>query len=56
MKKEMDPFNHAENVASMTECTGLMPTLPEDLEQDENYAQLYAIHGANRLRPKCRRK
>lgn len=56
MEKERDPFKNPETVASMTECTGLMPVLPKDLEQDENYAELYAIHRAAKPGPKYRRK
>ena len=33
-------------VASATECTGLMPALPEDESQDEAEAALYGIHSA----------
>ena len=33
-------------VASATECTGLMPTLPRDEAQDASSAALYAIHRA----------
>lgn len=33
-------------VASATECTGLMPALPEDEAQDEAEAALYGIPGA----------
>ena len=36
-------------VASATECTGLTPTEPEDLEQAYALGELYAIHT---LRPK----
>ena len=56
MKKNRDPFENEENVASFTECTGLMPALPKDLEQDENYAELYSIHKAAKPRPKYRRR
>lgn len=56
VKKDRDPLENVENVASMTECTGLMPVLPKDLEQDENYAELYAIHKAAKPCPKYRRK
>lgn len=56
MRKERDPFENPETVTSMTECTGLMPALPKDLEQDENYAELYAIHKAAKPCPKYRRK
>lgn len=48
MDQERDPFFEAEQVASMTECTGLMPALPADAQQDANYAALYAIHDAKR--------
>ena len=44
MSEEKYPFEETENVASMTECTGLMPVLPMDQEQDINYASLYGIH------------
>ena len=33
-------------VASATECTGLMPALPEDEAQDAAEAELYGIHDA----------
>ena len=33
-------------VASGTECTGLMPALPQDEAQDESEAALYGIHSA----------
>jgi len=56
MKKDIETFEKEENVASMTECTGLMPVLPKDLEQDENYAELYAVHRATKPCPKYRRK
>ena len=36
----------AQVVASSTECTGLMPALPEDESQDEAEAALYGIPGA----------
>lgn len=44
-------------VASATECTGLIPALPQDESQDEHCAALYAIHRAkqkqNKRRPKA---
>ena len=40
----MNPFYDLSKVASATECTGLMPALPQDEEEDENYASLYATH------------
>ena len=44
MSSEKRPFEGTEDVASMTECTGLMPVLPMDGKQDANYASLYGIH------------
>ena len=52
MPKEKDPFFETDQVASMTECTGLMPTLPRDARQDKEYASLYAIHNAKRKKDK----
>ena len=51
-----EPFVKTEEVASPTECTGLMPALPKDEEQDVNYALLYGIHKAAKPCPKYRRK
>jgi hypothetical protein len=45
---EHDPFYETVMVASATECTGLMPSLPETEDEDENYAALYATHSAPR--------
>lgn len=56
VNKNRDPFENEENVASFTECTGLMPALPKDSEQDENYAALYSVHKAAKPRPKYRRR
>ena len=56
MVEKKNPFFETEEVASFTECTGLMPALPKDGEQDENYAELYAIHKAERPCPKYRRR
>lgn len=33
-----------EDVASATECTGLTPTEPEDLEEAYALGELYAVH------------
>ena len=43
-KRRMNPFYELSKVASATECTGLMPSLPQGEEEDENYAELYATH------------
>ena len=40
MKDSKEPFFNTEDVASFTECTGLMPVLPKDEAQDVNYAEL----------------
>lgn len=40
-----DSFYETENVASATECTGLVPALPlNDPEADANMTRLYAVH------------
>jgi hypothetical protein len=43
-KRKMDPFYDLSKVASATECTGLIPSLPQSEEEDENYANLYSTH------------
>jgi hypothetical protein len=43
-RRKQDPFYELSRVASATECTGLMPSLPQSEEEDENYASLYATH------------
>ena len=35
---------NVEELASATECTGLVPTAIQTPEEAENYSQLYAIH------------
>ena len=48
-----DEAFHAErDVQSATECTGLMPALPQNQSQDVNSAALYAIHSAKRKKKK----
>jgi hypothetical protein len=46
-----DPFYDLNQVASFTECTGLMPSLPQNEEEDENYADLFATHDTHRKKP-----
>ena len=46
--------NGSENVASATECTGLMPALPEDEAGDEAEAALYGVHPAKGVRDSSR--
>ena len=42
-------FEEIEDVASFTECTGLVPALPlNDPAADEDLARLYAIHAPKR--------
>lgn len=38
------PFEENENIASATECTGLMPAPAETEEEAEDYARLYRVH------------
>lgn len=45
-RREGAVANEALTVASATECTGLMPALPEDADQDAAEAALYGIHEA----------
>ena len=49
-EKPVDTALAPENVASATECTGLMPALPRDEAQDEADAVLYGIHRARKER------
>ncbi len=41
-----DAVGGGQVVASATECTGLMPALPDDAAQDAAEAALYGIHAA----------
>ena len=36
----------AEDVVSATECTGLIPALPQNGAEADEAASLYAVHGA----------
>lgn len=38
------PFMDVEDLASATECTGLIPSGIQTPEEGEAYAQMYAIH------------
>ena len=49
-RKADDTFGVTADVASATECTGLMPALPENAKQDEAEAGLFDIHSARHLR------
>ena len=43
MKKQMPIFD-VEELASASECTGLIPAAVQTPEEGQNYAELYAIH------------
>lgn len=44
-EKRPDPVvQEVENLASATECTGLVPAAVQTPEEGSSYAQLYAIH------------
>ena len=53
---ENDPFYETEKVASATECTGLMPSLPNSEEENAQYAMLYATHDAKKSDKKKKNK
>lgn len=55
-KKNRETFETTQDVASVTECTGLMPALPKDEAQDIHYAGLYGIHSAEKPCAKYRRR
>ena len=38
------PIREVEDLASATECTGLVPAAIQTQEEAEEYAELYAIH------------
>lgn len=44
LPEDSDPFFRQEDVASATECTGVMPMGLQDGWQQGNVAALYAIH------------
>jgi hypothetical protein len=46
-KRKKDAFYDIMKVASANECTGLMPSLPQSEDEDENYASLYATFDEN---------
>jgi len=46
-RRGKDLSEERQSVASSTECTGLMPALPENDAQDEAEAALYGIHDGN---------
>ena len=55
MTKGEDTFYDISNLASMSECTGLIPSGIENDEEAENYGELYSIHknkkGTNTTKP-----
>lgn len=38
------PIRDVQDLASATECTGLIPAAVEDESEAQRYAELYAIH------------
>ena len=44
MERRTLPIREVEDLASATECTGLVPAAVQCEEEGENYAELYAIH------------
>ena len=53
-----NPFDETEDIASATECTGILPALPMDdaPNAQQNAAELYAIHAPKKNQKKRRRK
>lgn len=47
-----DTFKQTEDIASFTECTGLMAMMPDDEAEDKTLAGLYGIHSACKHRRK----
>lgn len=45
-KKEMLDLDLSRNVASATECTGLMPTPPENAEEYDSYLDLQSLEAS----------
>ena len=50
--RRADAAPESREVASFTECTGLMPALPRDEAEDESSAALYDIHSAEDAKEK----
>ena len=44
--READTFRETEDVASSTECTGLIPALPLDNCEDQSLSALYGVRSA----------
>lgn len=40
---EFDILDKTNSVASATECTGLMPTQPQDLDEASAYTDIYVV-------------
>ena len=43
-EKTTYPIEETEDLASFTECTGLVPAAVQTEDEGEAYAELYAIH------------
>ena len=50
--RRADVAPETREVASFTECTGLMPALPRDEAEDKSSAALYDIHSAEGAKEK----
>ena len=55
-RSERDGGMAPETVASATECTGLMPALPQSDEGDAARASLYGIHAAKGAHKRYKKK
>ncbi|HEY8419503.1 MAG TPA: hypothetical protein VIL03_03625 [Clostridia bacterium] len=55
MAEREDTFYDINNLASMSECTGLIPSGIESEEEAENYGKLYGIH-KNKKRDRLNKK
>ena len=40
---EFDILNKTNSVACATECTGLMPTQPQDINEADSYTDIYVV-------------
>jgi hypothetical protein len=56
MTDSREPFFESEDIASATECTGLMPSLPQDQQQNINEAELYGVHKAKKPSKKSKKR
>ena len=45
-----DILNKTDAVASVNECTGLMPTPPENMDEEESYNEIYIVPAVKGLK------